>query len=182
MGYSFTEKKRLRKSFSKRPEGVLPIPYLLEIQKGSYYRFLQEERAAEDRRKVGLEAAFHSVFPIESFNGNAALEFVKYRLGTPLFDVKECQQRGLIYAAPLRVTLRLVIKQKDDATGGKSVKDVKEQEVYMGDMPLMTDNGTFVINGTERVVVSQLIALPVCSLIMIVARRIPRVSCCFHPG
>ena len=156
MGYSFTEKKRLRKSFSKRPEGVLPIPYLLGTQKDSYRRFLQEEISAEERRRVGLEAAFRSVFPIESFNGNAALEFVKYRLGTPQFDVKECQQRGLIYAAPLRVTLRLVINQKDDATGGKSVKDVKEQEVYMGDMPLMTENGTFVINGTERVVVSQL--------------------------
>ena len=134
----------------------MPIPYLLGTQKDSYFRFLQEHVAAEDRRRVGLEAAFLSVFPIQSFNGNAALEFVKYRLGTSQFDVKECQQRGLIYAAPLRVTLRLVINQKDDSTGGKSVKDVKEQEVYMGDIPLMTDNGTFVINGTERVVVSQL--------------------------
>ena len=107
------------------------------------------------RSDRGLQAAFNSVFPIESYNGGAALEFVSYRLGTPPFDVKECQQRGLIYAAPLRVLLRLVVYQKDDTTGSKSIKDVKEQEVYMGEMPLMTDNGTFVINGTERVIVSQ---------------------------
>ena len=156
MGYSFTEKKRIRKSFSKRPESVLPIPYLLATQKDSYYRFLQAEKEPEGRRTTGLQGAFKSVFPIQSFNGAAALEFVSYRLGTPVFDVKECQQRGLIYAAPLRVTLRLVINNRDDTTGSKAPKNVIEQEVYMGDMPLMTDTGTFVINGTERVVVSQL--------------------------
>ena len=155
MGYSFTEKKRLRKSFSKRPS-VLRVPYLLATQKDSYKKFLQADVSHEDRRERGLQAAFRSVFPIESYNGNAALEFVSYRLGSPPFDVKECQQRGLIFAAPLRVLLRLVIYQKDETTGSKSVKDVKEQEVYMGEIPLMTDNGTFVINGTERVIVSQL--------------------------
>jgi DNA-directed RNA polymerase subunit beta len=155
MGYSFTEKKRLRKSFSKRPS-VLRVPYLLATQKSSYKKFLQAEVKHEDRKERGLQAAFRSVFPIESYNGNAALEFVSYRLGTPTFDVKECQQRGMIYAAPLRVLLRLVVYQKEEGVGGKSVKDVKEQEVYMGEIPLMTDNGTFVINGTERVIVSQL--------------------------
>jgi DNA-directed RNA polymerase subunit beta len=155
MGYSFTEKKRLRKSFSKRPS-VLRVPYLLATQKESYRKFLQAESTPEQRADRGLQAAFSSVFPIESYNGSAALEFVSYRLGTPPFDVKECQQRGLIFAAPLRVLLRLVVYQKDETTGSKSVKDVKEQEVYMGEMPLMTDNGTFVINGTERVIVSQL--------------------------
>jgi len=158
MGYSFTEKKRLRKSFSKRPESVLPIPYLLQTQLESYRKFLQADAAPDGRRDKGLQAAFKSVFPIESFNGSAALEFVKYRLGTPTFDVRECQQRGIIYAAPLRVTMRLVIYNKEEgkSTGSKTVKEVKEQEVYLGDMPLMTDNGTFVINGTERVVVAQL--------------------------
>ena len=159
MGYSFTEKKRLRKSFSKRPEGVLPIPYLLQTQLESYRKFLQADVDPDARIEKGLQAAFRSVFPIESFNGAAALEFVSYRLGLPPFDVRECQQRGLIYAAPLRVKMRLVIYNKEEgksSTGAKAVKEVKEQEVYLGDMPLMTDTGTFVINGTERVVVAQL--------------------------
>ena len=158
MGYSFTEKKRLRKSFSKRPEGVLPIPYLLQTQLESYRKFLQADADPDGRIEKGLQAAFKSVFPIESFNGSAALEFVSYRLGTPVFDVRECQQRGLIYAAPLRVKMRLVIYNREEgkSTGAKAIKEVKEQEVYLGDMPLMTDNGTFVINGTERVVVAQL--------------------------
>ncbi len=158
MGYSFTEKKRLRKSFSKRPEGVLPIPYLLETQLESYRKFLQADAKPDARPELGLQAAFKSVFPIESFNGSAALEFVSYRLGVPAFDVRECQQRGLIFSAPLRVKMRLVIYNKEEgkSTGAKTVKEVKEQEVFLGDMPLMTDNGTFVINGTERVVVAQL--------------------------
>ncbi len=158
MGYSFTEKKRLRKSFSKRPEGVLPIPYLLETQLESYRKFLQADADPDTRPELGLQAAFKSVFPIESFNGSAALEFVSYRLGVPAFDVRECQQRGLIFSAPLRVKMRLVIYNKEEgkSTGAKTIKEVKEQEVYLGDMPLMTDNGTFVINGTERVVVAQL--------------------------
>jgi DNA-directed RNA polymerase subunit beta len=155
MTYSFTEKKLIRKNFGKRP-GVLRVPYLLEIQKESYHQYLQADTPPEQRIDQGLQAAFKTVFPIESYNGNAALEFVSYRLGIPPFDVKECQQRGLIYAAPLRALLRLVVFEKDEATGTKTVRDIKEQEVYMGEIPLMTDNGTFIINGTERVIVSQL--------------------------
>ncbi len=155
MSYSFTEKKRIRKSFGKRPS-LLQVPYLLATQKESYQNFLQADVERTQRVDQGLQAAFKSVFPIESYNGTAALEFVSYRLGTPLFDVKECQQRGLIYAAPLRVLLRLVVFSKDETTGAKSVRDIKEQEVYLGEIPLMTENGTFIINGTERVIVSQL--------------------------
>ena len=155
MSYSFTERKRIRKSFGKRPS-LLRVPYLLATQKESYQAFLQAEVERTQRVDQGLQAAFKSVFPIESYNGSAALEFVSYRLGTPLFDVKECQQRGLIYAAPLRVLLRLVVFSKDETTGAKSVRDIKEQEVYLGEIPLMTENGTFIINGTERVIVSQL--------------------------
>ena len=155
MSYSFTEKKRIRKSFGKRPS-LLQVPYLLATQKESYQGFLQADVERTQRIDQGLQAAFKSVFPIESYNGTAALEFVSYRLGTPLFDVKECQQRGLIYAAPLRVLLRLVVFSKDETTGAKSVRDIKEQEVYLGEIPLMTENGTFIINGTERVIVSQL--------------------------
>ncbi|MFQ5936297.1 MAG: DNA-directed RNA polymerase subunit beta, partial [Acidiferrobacterales bacterium] len=155
MSYSFTEKKSIRKKFGKRPT-ILRVPYLLEIQKKSYEKFLQADVLPEQRIDQGLQAAFKSVFPIESYIGNAALEFVTYRLGDPPFDVKECQQRGLIYAAPLRVLVRLVVFDKDEATGAKTVRDIKEQEVYLGEIPLMTENGTFIINGTERVIVSQL--------------------------
>ena len=155
MTYSFTEKKRIRKTFGRRPS-ILRVPNLLATQKDSYRRFLQADVPPEQRIDQGLQAAFKSVFPIESYNGDVALEFVSYRLGVPPFDVKECQQRGLIFAAPLRVLLRLVVFNKDEGAGTKTVRDIKEQEVYMGEIPLMTDNGTFVINGTERVVVSQL--------------------------
>ncbi|MEJ2651656.1 MAG: DNA-directed RNA polymerase subunit beta [Gammaproteobacteria bacterium] len=153
MAYSFTEKKSIRKDFGKLPT-VLEVPYLLAIQVDSYRHFLQLDADTDQRVDHGLHAAFKSVFPIASYSGNAALEYVSYRLGTPTFDVRECQQRGMTYAAPLRVKVRLVIYDKESGTG--AVKDIKEQEVYMGEMPLMTDNGTFVINGTERVVVSQL--------------------------
>ena len=153
MAYSFTEKKRIRKDFGKLSE-VMDIPYLLSIQVDSYNRFLQLDRAAKSREEVGLHAAFRSVFPIVSYSGSAALEYVEYRLGEPTFDVKECTLRGITYAAPLRVKVRLIIYDKESSN--KAVKDVKEQEVYMGEIPLMTENGTFVINGTERVVVSQL--------------------------
>ncbi len=153
MAYSFTEKKRIRKDFGKLPE-IMEIPYLLSIQIDSYNRFLQLNGSATDRRDAGLHAAFRSVFPIVSYSGNAALEYVDYRLGDPVFDVKECVSRGITYAAPLRVRVRLIIYDRESAS--KAVKDVKEQEVYMGEIPLMTENGTFVINGTERVVVSQL--------------------------
>ena len=153
MGYSFTEKKRIRKDFGRRAS-VLQVPYLLATQIDSYRSFLQEEADPDRRDDRGLHAAFKSVFPIVSYSGNAALEYVNYRLGTPVFDVKECQLRGVTYAAPLRVKVRLVIYDKEAKT--PTVKDIREQEVYMGEMPLMTDNGTFVINGTERVIVSQL--------------------------
>ena len=153
--YSFTEKKRIRKDFGKHSK-VLDVPYLLATQVDSYRKFLQEESAPNERIDRGLQAAFSSVFPIVSYSGTAALEYVSYRLGRPAFSVKECQQRGMIYCAPLRVTVRLVLYEKDSPAKARVVKDVKEQEVYMGDLPLMTDNGTFVINGTERVIVSQM--------------------------
>ncbi len=153
MAYSFTEKKRIRKDFGKRPK-ILQVPYLLATQIESYRNFLQLEKASEQRADIGLHAAFTSVFPIESYSGSAVLEYAGYRFGKPPFDVRECQSRGMTYAAPLRVKIRLVLYEKDSKV--KAVRDVREQEVYMGDIPLMTDNGTFVINGTERVIVSQL--------------------------
>ena len=153
MAYSYTEKKRIRKDFGKLPQ-VMDVPYLLAIQLDSYYDFLQQDRSPDERHEIGLHAAFKSVFPIESFSGNAALEYVSYRFGTPAFDVKECQLRGVTYSAPLRVKVRLIIYDRDSSN--KAIKDIKEQEVYMGEIPLMTENGTFVINGTERVIVSQL--------------------------
>ncbi len=155
MAYSFTEKKRIRKNFGKRPT-ILDVPYLLSIQVDSYKKFLQTDKSIEERSDRGLHAAFQSVFPIVSYSGNAALEYVSYRLGEPVFDVKECQMRGLTYAAPIRVLVRLIIYDKEASGTPKPVKDIREQEVYLGEMPLMTDHGTFVINGTERVIVSQL--------------------------
>ena len=149
MVYSYTEKKRIRKDFGKRPQ-VLDAPYLLSIQLDSFQKFIEQDPEGH----YGLEAAFRSVFPIQSYNGNSELQYVSYRLGEPVFDVKECQIRGVTYSAPLRVKLRLVMYDRDAPAG--TVKDIKEQEVYMGEIPLMTDNGTFVINGTERVIVSQL--------------------------
>ncbi|NMQ20573.1 DNA-directed RNA polymerase subunit beta [Candidatus Competibacter phosphatis] len=155
MAYTFTEKRRIRKDFGKRPS-ILEVPYLLAIQLDSYREFLQAEVPPGERQVAGLHAAFRSVFPIVSYSGNARLEYVSYRLGEPVFDVRECQLRGLTYAAPLRVRLRLVLMDKDAEAGTHKIKDIKENEVYMGELPLMTDNGTFVINGTERVIVSQL--------------------------
>jgi DNA-directed RNA polymerase subunit beta len=155
MAYSFTEKKRIRKNFGKQGS-ILETPYLLAIQLDSYRTFLQADKAEEKRDDIGLHAAFKTVFPISSYSGNAILEYVSYRLGDPVFDVKECQLRGLTYAAPLRVKVRLIVLDKEAAGAKKPIKDVREQEVYLGELPLMTDNGTFVINGTERVIVSQL--------------------------
>ncbi len=149
MVYSYSEKKRIRKDFGKRPQ-VLEIPYLLSIQLDSFKKFIEQDPDGQ----YGLESAFRSVFPIKSYSGNSELQYVAYRLGEPVFDVKECQIRGVTYSAPLRVKLRLVLFDKEAAPG--TVKDIKEQEVYMGEIPLMTENGTFVINGTERVIVSQL--------------------------
>ena len=155
MAYSYTEKKRIRKDFGKS-SSILEVPYLVETQLASFGKFLQLDIQPDKRKDIGLQAAFKSVFPIVSFSGNAALEYVSYKLGNPVFDVKECQLRGLTYAAPLRVSVRLVIYDKEAGLNNKVVKDIKEQEVYMGEMPLMTDTGTFVINGTERVIVSQM--------------------------
>ncbi|MFM8547352.1 MAG: DNA-directed RNA polymerase subunit beta [Betaproteobacteria bacterium] len=151
--YSFTEKKRIRKSFAKR-RVVLDVPYLLTTQIESYDRFLQSGVPALERHDEGLQAAFSSIFPIVSHNQMARLEFVQYNLGNSAFDVKECQQRGLTFCAPLRARVRLVIMDREAAK--PTVKEVKEQEVYMGEVPLMTDTGSFIINGTERVIVSQL--------------------------
>ncbi|PPE71845.1 DNA-directed RNA polymerase subunit beta [Solimonas fluminis] len=153
MAYSFTEKKRIRKDFSKLKE-TLEIPYLLATQIDSYRDFLQAEIQPAKRRDAGLQASFRSVFPMVSYNNAAALEFVKYRLDEPVFEEKECRVRGMTYAAPLKVTVRLVIFDRESKE--RKVKDVREQEVYLGEVPLMTDHGTFIINGTERVVVSQL--------------------------
>ena len=151
MSYSFTEKKRIRKSFAKR-KSVLDVPFLLATQIDSYNEFLQEGVAVENRRNAGLQAAFNSVFPIASHTGNARLDFVSYVLGEPVFDVTECQQRGITFASPLRARVRLSLLDRET---GKT-KEVKEQEVYMGEIPLMTVNGSFIVNGTERVIVSQL--------------------------
>lgn len=153
MTYSFTEKKRIRKNFGKFQQ-VMDVPYLLAIQLDSYRKFTQAGIAHNDRGNVGLHAAFQSVFPIVSYSGNAALEYVSYKLGEPVFDVAECTLRGVTYAVTLRVRVRLIIYDKESSN--KAIKDIKEQEVYMGEIPLMTENGTFVINGTERVIVSQL--------------------------
>jgi len=154
MAYSFTEKKRIRKDFGKRPP-ILDVPYLLSMQLDSFKTFLQADVPEKDRGDVGLHGAFTSVFPIVSYSGHVELQYVNYTLGKPVFDVKECQLRGLTYAAPLRVTMRLAIYDKESKKK-TTPKAVKEQEVYMGEMPLMTENGTFVVNGTERVIVSQL--------------------------
>jgi len=153
MTYSFAEKKRIRKSFAKRAS-VLQVPYLLTTQLDSYRAFLQADAQPNERKPEGLQAAFLSIFPISSHSGNARLEYVSFKLGEPPFDVTECQQRGLTFAAPLRVKVRLVIMDREASK--PTIKEAKEQEVYMGEIPLMTDNGSFVINGTERVIVSQL--------------------------
>ena len=153
MSYSFTEKKRLRKSFAKREE-VLEVPYLLEMQLESYKNFLQLDVPLEERKDEGLQSTFNSLFPISSHSGNAKLDYVSYKLGKVDFDVKECQQRGLTYGVPLRAAVRLTIMDKEASQ--PTIKEVKESEVYMGEIPLMTQNGSFVINGTERVIVSQL--------------------------
>ena len=153
MAYSYTEKKRIRKNFGKLPS-AMDIPYLLSIQIDSYRQFTQSDTPVEERLDQGLHAAFKSVFPIVSYSGKAVLEYVSYDLGKPAFDVKECQLRGSTYSVSLRVKVRLILYDKESTT--QTIKDIKEQEVYMGEIPLMTESGTFVINGTERVVVSQL--------------------------
>ena len=155
MAKSFTERKRIRKDFG-RIRAVAPMPNLIEVQKSSYDAFLQIHTEIEDREDSGLQEVFKSVFPISDFSERGTLEFVSYELEQPKYDVEECQQRDITFAAPLKVTLRLVVFDVDEETGARSVRDIKEQDVYMGDMPLMTNMGTFVVNGTERVIVSQM--------------------------
>jgi DNA-directed RNA polymerase subunit beta len=155
MAISFTGKKRIRKSFGRIPE-VAPMPNLIEVQRASYDHFLQMDVPFEQRVDVGLQEVFKSVFPIRDFSERAQLDFVRYELETPKYDVDECQQRGITFAAPLKVTLRLLVWDVDEDTDMRTIRDIKEQDVYMGDMPLMTRNGTFIINGTERVIVSQM--------------------------
>ena len=155
MATSFTHRKRVRKDYGKIPAAV-QMPNLIEVQKASYEHFLQKDVPAKERPDTGLQEVFKSVFPIEDFSGRGTLEYVSYEFETPKYDVEECQQRGITFAAPLKVTLRLVVWDIDEETGAKSVRDIKEQDVYMGDMPFMTANGTFVVNGTERVIVSQM--------------------------
>ncbi|MFN7112929.1 MAG: DNA-directed RNA polymerase subunit beta [Alphaproteobacteria bacterium] len=152
---SFTGRKRIRRSFGKIPE-VCEMPNLIEVQRNSYEKFLQRDVRAENRLMEGLQEVFSSVFPIKDFSGRAEIDFVKYELEEPKYDVEECQQRSMTYAAPLRVTLRLSTFDIDEDSGLRTIRDIKEQDVYMVDMPLMTDNGTFVVNGTERVIVSQM--------------------------
>jgi len=155
MSLTFTGKKRIRKSFGKIPE-VIRMPNLIEVQKSSYYQFLQMDVPLDERGDDGLNGVFRSVFPVRDFSERAILEFVSFQFEAPKFDEEECQQRDITYAAPLKVKMRLIVFDMDDASGAKSVKDIKEQEVYMGDMPLMTEKGTFIVNGTERVIVSQM--------------------------
>ena len=155
MALTYTGKKRIRKSFGRIPEAGA-MPNLIEVQRSSYDQFLQKDIAHPQRRVEGLEAVFRSVFPIKDFSERAVLEYVSYEFEEPKFDVEECQQRDITYAAPLKVKLRLIVFESDEETGAKSVKDIKEQDVYLGDIPLMTDKGTFVVNGTERVIVSQM--------------------------
>ena len=155
MAQSFTGKKRIRKSFGRIPEAV-QMPNLIEVQRSSYEQFLQREVRSGERRDEGIEAVFKSVFPIKDFNERAVLEYVSYEFEEPKYDVEECIQRDMTYAAPLKVKLRLIVFETEEETGARSVKDIKEQDVYMGDIPLMTDKGTFIVNGTERVIVSQM--------------------------
>src|ERR1700738_2569064 len=152
---TFTGRKRVRKFFGKIQE-VAEMPNLIEVQKASYDQFLLVQEPVGGRPDEGLQAVFKSVFPISDFSNTSMLEFVKYESAGPKNDGGECRQRGMPYAAPLKVTLRLIVFDIDEETGAKSVKDIKEQDVYMGDIPLMTNNGTFVVNGTERVIVSQM--------------------------
>ena len=153
MTYSYTEKKRIRKNFGTFAK-VMDLPNLIETQLDSYSEFLQSDISLEARKRQGLEEVFQSLFPITSVSGNAALEYVSYELGKNVYDVQECLIQGLSYSAPLRIKVKLVLYDRE--TNFKEVKDIKEGEVFMGEVPLMTDDGSFIINGTERVVVAQL--------------------------
>jgi DNA-directed RNA polymerase subunit beta len=177
MAETFNGRKRIRKQFGHIRE-VAEMPNLIEVQKSSYDDFLMVKEPAGGRSADhGLQAVFKSVFPISDFSGRATLEFVRYDFEPPKYDVDECMQRDMTFSAPLKVKLRLIVFDVNEETGSKSIKDVKEQDVYMGDMPLMTLNGTFVINGTERVIVSQMHRS-----ITTAAARMPPASCCSQPA
>ena len=156
MAYTYTERKRIRKNFGNR-DSVLEIPYLLQMQKDAYTAFLQADVAPKKRTVEGLQAAFDAAFPIVSHNGFVEMKYLEYNLAKPAFDVRECQTRGLTFASAVRAKVQLIIYDRESSTSqNKVVKEVKEQEVYMGEVPLMTTKGSFIINGTERVIVSQL--------------------------
>ena len=155
MAQSLTDIKRIRKSFA-RTKSVAALPNLIEVQKASYVDFLQADVKPEERKTSGLQEVFKSIFPIHDYAGHGDLEFVRYELDEPKYDVDECIKRGLTFAAPVRATLRLIVWDVDEETGARSIRDIKEQDVYMGDLPMMTATGTFIVNGTERVVVSQM--------------------------
>ena len=175
MKESYTSKRRVRRNFG-RIDAVSDMPSLIEVQTGSYADFIESDKE-KGQCEFGLEEVFKSIFPIKDFSGSGELEFVKYELEEPKYDVDECIKRDMTYAAPVKATLRLVVWDIDEATGAKSIHDIKEQDVYMGDIPLMTDKGTFIFNGTERVVV-----LRVCSLIMTKARPLLPVNICLPPA
>ena len=147
--------KRERLSYGKIPE-IMDLPDLIEVQKASYEEFLQRNLPPEERKDKGLQAVFNEIFPIPDFSETSELQFVSYSLGAPKYDINECQARGFSYALPVKVRVRLVLREKDEDTGENQLIDIKENEVYMGEIPLMTENGTFIINGSERVIVSQL--------------------------
>jgi DNA-directed RNA polymerase subunit beta len=178
--YSYTERKRIRKSFGKR-ESVLNVPYLLTMQKDSYVAFLQKDVPPAKRKPEGLQAAFLSAFPIVSHNGFVEMKFLEFNIAKPPFDTRECQQRGLTYAAAVRARLQMIIYDRESPQA-KTVKEIKEQEVYMGEVPLMTDYGSFIVNGTERVIVSQLHRSPGVFFEHDKGRRTRRASCCSAPA
>ena len=178
---TFSNRKRVRKVFGHIGE-VAEMPNLIEVQKASYDQFLLVDAPERGRPDEGLQSVFRSVFPISDFAATSLLEFVKYEFEPPKFDVDECRQRGMTFAAPLKVTLRLIVFDVDPDTGAKSVKDIKEQDVYMGDMPFMTMNGTFIVNGTERVIVSQMHRSPACSSTTTRAKATHRASCFSLPA
>lgn len=180
MAYSIANNHLLRKNFAKI-KNIIDIPNLIDIQKNSYRRFLQQETPPESRKNSGLEAVFRSVFPIKDFSESASLEYVSYVLNKPKYDVEECHQRGMTFAAPMKVKVRLVIWDSGKESGVRAIKDIKEQEVYFGEIPLMTDNGTFIINGTERVIVSRCTALQAFFMITTKARPIPAARFCILP-
>jgi DNA-directed RNA polymerase beta subunit len=181
MAQTYLGQKRLRKYYGKIRE-VLEMPNLIEVQKASYDLFLRSGDANVPTDGEGIQGVFQSVFPIKDFNETSVVEFVSYELEKPKYDVEECMQRDMTYSAPLKVTLRLIVFDVDEDTGAKSVKDIKEQDVFMGDMPLMTPNGTFVVNGTERVIVSQMHRSPGVFFDHDKGKPTLRASCCSLAG